>query len=338
MIETNIELAPFTTFGVPAKAAKLAHVQTAGELEALLSENDPTHEPLLILGGGSNVLFTRDWPGLVVRNEIKGIDAYELEGDEEVLVTAGAGVNWHDLVLWTLKHGFFGLENLSLIPGCVGAAPIQNIGAYGVEIKDTFEELVALNLETKQPTVFFREDCEFGYRDSIFKRFGKGRYVILSVTFRLTKHPKLNISYGAIGDTLEAMGVLNPTPKDVSKAVVSIRQSKLPDPKEIGNGGSFFKNPEIPQAQFDDLEAEYPGIPSYPAPNGQIKVPAGWLIDKAGWKGHRNGEVGVHAKQALVLVNYGKGTGAQIWALAQEIMADIEKKYGIALTPEVNII
>lgn len=271
-------------------------------------------------------------------NAIKGISIADSD-NEYTLVKAGAGEVWHEFVLHCIDHNLGGIENLSLIPGSVGASPMQNIGAYGVEIKDVFVELEALNIETKQVEVFKHEDCQFGYRESVFKRALKGKYIILNVTYRLTnKGHQLKTSYGAIQGELEARKIDSPTIKDISDVVIAIRQSKLPDPKEIGNAGSFFKNPVVEREVLNQILEEYPDAPNYPAPNGQVKLAAGWLIDQAGWKGKTFNQYGVHKKQALVLVNYENASGNDIFQLSEEILRDILNKFGVKLEREVNII
>lgn len=331
----NVSLKPYTTFGIEARSRYFIDIQTVEELvEALAQSGD---QEILILGGGSNMLLTKDFPGLAIRISIPGITIVREEGDD-VWVKAGAGVVWHQLVLQTLGMDLCGLENLSLIPGFVGASPMQNIGAYGVEIKDVMDELEAVHRTTGERKIFRNEDCRFGYRESIFKHELKGQYVIVSVTFRLSRVPKLHIAYGDIQKTLQEMGVTEITPKAVSDAVIHIRQSKLPDPAVLGNAGSFFKNPEIPRAQYDDLKAVHSDLPGYPAGEGRVKVPAGWLIERAGWKGYRDGAVGVHDRQALVIVNFGGATGAQVRDLSAKVQASVFEKYGINLQPEVNFI
>lgn len=334
-IKENISLKPFNTFGFDVSARYFCEVESATELKQVLVKN--TTAPLLFLGGGSNVLLLQDFPGLVIKINIQGIQV-EAEDSTTVTVSAGAGVVWHSLVLHTLQQGWGGLENMSLIPGTVGAAPMQNIGAYGAEIKDSFVLLKALNRETLEVETFDREQCRFGYRESYFKHEGKDRYVILEVHFRLQKNPVVNTTYGAIKDTLAEMGIDRPTVKDVSNAVIHIRKSKLPDPAEIGNSGSFFKNPEIPKIQYEGLKVIYPDMPSYPIDEATVKVPAGWLIEHTGWKGQRFGAVGVHARQALVLVHYGGGKGEEIKALAERIQGAVTEKFGIRISPEVNFI
>lgn len=336
-VEKNVSLRPFNTFGIDATARFFAEVRTVDELRAVIQAPMLREMPLLLLGGGSNVLLTRDFDGLVVRIAIPGKKIVR-ETDTHVWLHVGAGENWHELVLFCLENNFAGLENLSLIPGSVGASPMQNIGAYGVEIKDVFDSLDALDLQTGDLRTFTHAECRFGYRESIFKHEAKGRYAIVGVTFRLDKTPAFHIGYGDIQKTLTEMGVQELTIQAVSEAVVRIRRSKLPDPARLGNAGSFFKNPEIPKNQFDDLKTQFPAMPGYPTSDTTVKVPAGWLIEQAGWKGHREGPVGVHDRQALVLVNYGGGTGDQIRALAENVQASVREKFGIGLTAEVNFI
>lgn len=292
----------------------------------------------MVLGGGSNILFTRDYPGTIICNRIGGIEMQDAS-DNTVLVTAGAGMEWHKLVTECVRQGLGGIENLALIPGTCGAAPIQNIGAYGVELKDVFYCLRALDVRTHKIHTLHVEDCQFGYRDSIFKTDQKGRYIILNITLQLNKAPhKVKTEYGAIQDALADKGITQPGIADVMEAVIHIRSTKLPDPKVTGNAGSFFKNPEIPEAQAQALKAQYPGLVSYPAAPGYQKLAAGWLIEHCGWKGHRAGDAGVHPKQALVLVNYGNASGHDIVQLARKIQDSVESTFGIKLTPEVNIL
>jgi len=335
-LQENISLKPFTTFGIDQKAKFFTSVGTLSELKAALLAAKEKQLPVFILGGGSNILLTRDIEGLVIKLEIKGIHLVKEEGDQ-LWVEVGAGEMWHELVQHSIAQDWAGLENLSLIPGTVGASPMQNIGAYGVEIKDVFESLQAMHRETLVMHSFDAAACQFGYRESVFKQTLKDQYVITSVTFRLTKTANFHLEYGAIREVLASNGVDQPSIRDISNAVIQIRQSKLPDPKEIGNAGSFFKNPTIPTTQFDTLKASFPSIPGYPSTEG-VKVAAGWLIEQAGWKGKRIGDVGVHAKQALVLVNYGGGSGEEIKSLSQQIQASVFDKFGIQLHPEVNFI
>ncbi len=335
-LQENISLKPLTTFGIDQKAHFFTTVSTLTELKEALVFAKEKQLPAFILGGGSNILLTRDIEGLVIKLEIKGINLVKEEGDQ-LWVEVGAGEMWHELVLHSIAQDWAGLENLSLIPGTVGASPMQNIGAYGVEIKDVFDSLQAMHRETLEMHSFDAEACQFGYRESVFKQTLKDQFVITSVTFRLSKTPNFHLEYGAIQEVLTTNGVVQPTIRAISDAVIQIRQSKLPDPKEIGNAGSFFKNPTITTAQFDRLKASYPSIPGYPSAEG-VKVAAGWLIEQAGWKGKRIGDVGVHAKQALVLVNYGGGTGEEIKKLSEQIQASVLEKFGIHLNPEVNFI
>lgn len=335
MLQENINLAPLTTFGVQANSHYFAIFSSTEELCALLKE--VKGRELLILGGGSNILFIKDFEGVTLKNEIKGMEVIK-EAADAIFLKVGAGENWHHLVQHTVEKGWGGIENLSLIPGSVGASPMQNIGAYGVEIKDVFESLEAVEIETGITRTFTTEECEFGYRESVFKRALKGRYVITSVTYRLTKEPRLNTSYGAIENELKNRGITSPTLKDISEVVIAIRQSKLPDPKDIGSGGSFFKNPIISKARYLAIKEEYDNIPSYRIDKETVKVPAGWLIDTAGWKGKRFGNYGVYDKQALVLVNYSNAKGHDIYQLSKDIITDVFNKYGIELEREVNII
>ncbi len=335
-IQESISLKPFTTFGIDQKAKYFTRVGTLSELKAALLAAKEKQLPVFILGGGSNILLTRDIDALVIKLEIKGINLVKEEGDQ-LFVEVGAGEMWHELVLHSIAQDWAGLENLSLIPGTVGASPMQNIGAYGVEIKDVFDSLQAMHRETLEMHSFDAKACQFGYRESVFKQTLKDQYVITSVTFRLSKTPKFHLEYGAIREVLAANGIEQPSIRAISDAVIQIRQSKLPDPKEIGNAGSFFKNPTISNTQFEALKAAYPSIPGYPSAEG-VKVAAGWLIEQAGWKGKRVGDVGVHTKQALVLVNYGGGSGKELKNLSEQIQASVFEKFGIHLQPEVNFI
>ena len=333
----DVSLRPYNTFGMEVKARYFATFSTVTELQQLLQLPEVQNLPKLVLGGGSNILFTQDFAGLVLKNNIRGIQVMELD-DEYCLVKAGSGEAWHDLVIYTLEQGLGGLENLSLIPGTVGAAPLQNIGAYGVELKDVFEHLEAVHVASGELHFFTAEQCKFGYRESIFKHEVKGQYIVVSVTLRLRKKPIFNTSYGAISQTLAAMQVAELNARAISEAVCQIRRSKLPDPAQIGNAGSFFKNPEISAGQFQELQQQFPNIPSYPTTPGMVKVPAGWLIEQAGWKGRRFEAYGVHKDQALVLVNYGGAQGNQVKILAHQIIDSVQEKFGINLQPEVNII
>lgn len=336
--DENRSLKPFNTFGIDATARYFTEAESFWDVQNILSSEQFRQVPKLFLGGGSNVLFTGNFDGLVVLIRIKGIKKVR-EDATHTWLRVGAGVNWHNFVLYTIDRNLGGIENLSLIPGTVGAAPMQNIGAYGVEIKDTFDSLEAIEMATGQIHTFTNAECRFGYRESVFKHELKGQYIITSVTFRLTRNPTVfNTSYGDIERTLREMSITETTLRAVSEAVIHIRQSKLPDPREIGNAGSFFKNPIIPQAQFNTLAKSYPDLPSYPAGEGFVKIPAGWLIEQAGWKGVRVGNVGVHKRQALVLVNYGHGMGTELQQLAQNIQLSVQDKYGINLQTEVNFV
>ena len=336
MIQQNISLLPYNTFGIAARAACFTEVFSVVELQSALQSGI---QPVLILGGGSNMLLTKDVPGLVIKNAIGGITLVGTEANT-VLVKVGGGVVWHDFVCWAVEKGYGGVENLSLIPGTVGAAPVQNIGAYGVELKDVFVELEAVELSSGRIQVFDRDICRFGYRDSIFKKENKGKYGITSVTFALTRqeHYQLNISYGDIQKTLEKHGIAHPSIADVSRAIIQIRSSKLPDPAKIGNCGSFLKNPETSRAILDKIRTSHPNVVSYDLPDGRVKIPAGWLIEQCGWKGKRVGNTGCYEKQALVLVNYGGATGVEVSNLAYAIIESVEKTFGIRLEPEVNIL
>ncbi len=336
-VQTNVSLKPYNTFGIDATAKFFVEVSSIEELQDMLQNPEYQGIERLILGGGSNLLLTKDFDGIVIKITIKGIEKYE-EDEQNIWLKVGAGEVWHDLVMYCVNHNYAGVENLSLIPGTVGAAPMQNIGAYGVEIKEVFESLEAIEIKTRKSRIFTKEECQFGYRESIFKHAIKGEYVIVNVNFKLSKIPVYHVEYGAIKDTLAEMGIEQLSIKAISDAVISIRQSKLPNPAEIGNAGSFFKNPEIPKAQFDLLKEQFPTIPSYPVNELMVKVPAGWLIEQAGWKGQRFGNIGVHAKQALVLVNFGGGKGNEIKQLSQKIQDSIKEKFGIQLHAEVNFV
>jgi UDP-N-acetylmuramate dehydrogenase len=335
LIQHNVNLKPFNTFGMDVRALDFVEITAESEIPELLRLINRYEGPVLFLGGGSNILFTKDYEGLVVKITTKGIEIVDQDA-EFVYARSVAGENWDDFVQYCVRHNYGGVENLSLIPGNVGSSPIQNIGAYGVEIKDTFYMLDAVSLRTGEFREFLAEECAFGYRSSVFKYELKGQYLILSVTFRLRKRPLLNTSYGAIPAELEVMGE-TPSVKSVAQAVINIRRSKLPDPKEIGNAGSFFKNPVVNEMQFKELKARFPEMPAYPAENGS-KLAAGWLIEQCGWKGFREGDAGVHARQALVLVNYGKATGHEVYGLAIRIMESVKEKFNVVLEPEVNVV
>ncbi|WP_298763573.1 UDP-N-acetylmuramate dehydrogenase [uncultured Polaribacter sp.] len=330
----NISLKKYNTFGIDVSAKRFISITSVYELQELLK----IEKDIFLISGGSNMLLTKDIEKLVVHIAIEGI-SIDKEDENCVHLTVNAGENWHDFVLWCVNNNFGGIENLSLIPGNVGTCPIQNIGAYGVEVKDTITKVEALEIKTGKLVSFSNTDCKFGYRDSIFKTSHKGKYILTAVGFKLTKQKHLlNTSYGAIETQLALNNIKKPTLKNISDAVIAIRKSKLPDPKEIGNSGSFFKNPVISKALFLEIQKENPNIPSYKISETEIKVPAGWLIEQAGFKGKRFGAYGVHEKQALVLVNYGNATGLEIFQLAKKIQAAILKQFKISLEIEVNII
>jgi UDP-N-acetylmuramate dehydrogenase len=341
MIKENFSLKEYNTFGIDATAQYFSTFNSVEQLTVLLeSKKLITHHSLLItfiLGGGSNILLTKNVEGLVLKNEIKGIEKIS-EDENYIYVKAGAGENWHQLVLYCINNNLAGIENLSLIPGNVGASPMQNIGAYGVELKDVFYELEAFYLPERKLVKFSLGDCEFGYRESVFKRKFKDQFVIINVTYRLFKTPRFNTSYGAIEQELQAMGVQELSIRSISQAVINIRSSKLPDPAVIGNAGSFFKNPEIDLEQFEVLKISFPDIVGYILNDEQVKLAAGWLIEQCGWKGYRKGDAGCHAKQALVLVNYGHAKGSDILHLSEDIIASVKGKFNVLLEREVNII
>jgi UDP-N-acetylmuramate dehydrogenase len=334
MIKHNVDLQAYNTFGLSATAESFVEINSFNDLTNLPLKSTDDH---LILGGGSNILFTQNPKGLVLKNNLKGIEIVR-ENDEFVFIKAAAGEVWHQFVLHCIANNWAGVENLSLIPGSVGASPMQNIGAYGVEIKDVFEELEAFHLDSKELHRFNTEECQFGYRESVFKRRLKGQYFITSVTYRLRKKAIINSSYGAISTELEKVGISNPTIKDISDAVIAIRSSKLPNPKEIGNAGSFFKNPVITMELFLQLKEKHPAIPSYPIDAHSVKIPAGWLIEQDGWKGKTIENYGVHKNQALVLVNYGGAKGSDIYQLSTQIIESIQRNFGIELEREVNVL
>lgn len=327
----------YNTFGIEAKAKYFADVATIQDLRKVLVFRRQKDLPILFIGGGSNLLFVDNFSGIVLKLNLKGIEIIN-EDDDFVYVKAQGSENWHSFVEWTLENDFGGLENLSLIPGNVGTAPMQNIGAYGVEVKDYIQEVQTLALETGDERTFTNEECQFGYRESIFKNELKGQYVLVAVTFKLTKkNHQLHVDYGAIKQELELEQIAEPTIQEISNAVIKIRQSKLPDPSQIGNSGSFFKNPVITNEEFAEIEKNHPEISHYKTDSG-VKLAAGWLIEHAGWKGKRFGDAGVHDKQALVLVNYGNATGREIYDLSERIIEDVKAKYGVTLIREVNII
>ena len=334
-IHENFSLRSFNTFAVDAKARFFNEFSSTEELEEYLMFY--TQYPIFILGGGSNILFTTNYDGVVLKNNIKGIDLQHEDADY-VYVKVGAGENWHQFVLHCIKHNWAGVENLSLIPGNVGASPIQNIGAYGVELVDVFWSLEALHIKERRIHTFTPADCEFGYRDSIFKNRYKDDFAILSVTLQLKKRPVFHTSYGAITEELEKMGIKELNINAISQAVINIRSSKLPDPKTIPNAGSFFKNPEVPTEKYELLRSEFPDIVAYPLAKGTVKLAAAWMIEQCGWKGYRKGDAGCHGKQALVLVNYGNANGDEIYDLSDEILQSVNKKFGVLLEREVNIL
>lgn len=334
-LENHVSLKKMNTFGLDVYAQHFLKMHSPKEFITTLEDLNNTL-PILILGGGSNILLTRDFEGLVIKNEIKGIELLE-ENDDHVLLKIGAGENWHEFVIHCVAHKWYGVENLSLIPGTVGAAPIQNIGAYGAELKDAFVSLRAIRLRDGKLCEFNNADCQFAYRFSIFKSTYKNQFAILDVTLKLSKIPIFNTSYFALQEALAERKNEPLSLKLISDTVIHIRESKLPDPKKIGNAGSFFKNPEIPLHQFEDLKKIFEKIPHFPADNG-VKIPAAWLIEQCGYKGKRIGDIGVHSQQALVLVNYGNGHGQAIADLASEIAQAVENKFGIPLETEVNII
>lgn len=332
----NFSLKEYNTFGIEAKAKQFVSVSNSEELIEVLKTNSST--PIFILGGGSNMLLTKDIDALVIHINLKGKKIIREDADY-AWVEGMAGENWHEFVLWTIEQGLGGLENLSLIPGNVGTTPIQNIGAYGVEIKDTFDHCTAISRKTGEEVTFDRDACKFDYRESIFKNEAKDQFVIAKVVYKLTKrNHKKNTSYGAIEQELASNNIIHPTLKDISNAVIAIRNSKLPNPKELGNSGSFFKNPIVPIAEFKKIQSQFPDMPFYKISDTEVKVPAGWLIETAGFKGKKFGDAGIHSKQALVLVNYGNATGNEIWELSKHIQQTIWDKFGLKIEAEVNII
>ncbi len=335
MFQKNISLKPYNTFGIEVKADRFISISSLAQLMDIISQE----KDIFLLSGGSNILLTKNITKPVIHINLKGIEIIEDPKEKNsVFIKVQSGENWHEFVLWCIANDFGGIENLSLIPGNVGTSPMQNIGAYGVEIKDVFHELEAIEIATNQIKKFNKNSCNFGYRESIFKNSEKNKYIIITVTFKLTKNThKLNTSYGAIQNELHAKNVKNPTINDVSNAVIAIRNSKLPDPKKIGNCGSFFKNPILSSKQYAILKQEYPEIPSYYISDELIKVPAGWLVEQCGFKGKRFGDAGVHKNQALVLVNYNNATGMEIFELAQKILKSVRQKFNIDLEIEVNI-
>jgi UDP-N-acetylmuramate dehydrogenase len=336
VLQENISLKPFNTFGVAVSSNFFAEIFNESDLKGLLGQEIIKQQKLLVLGGGSNLLFTRNFDGLVLKISITGISA--VTRNEEVLVTAGAGVVWNDLVNYCVNSGFAGIENLSLIPGTVGASPIQNIGAYGVELKDVFHSCKAYEIASGEERVFNFDDCKFDYRDSVFKNELKDQYIITAVTFKLSTNAGINTQYGAIQAELLSRNIASPTIADISKVVSDIRVSKLPDPSTIGNAGSFFKNPIIERPAFEQLLAKFPDVVNYPAPGNKIKLAAGWLIEQSGFKGKVVGQTGTWKNQALVLVNHGSATGQEVYAFSEEIIKTVYAKFGVRLEREVNIL
>ena len=337
-MKTNINLQPYNSFGFDAVAKQFVEINEVNDLQTLIKSGALPRQKTLILSGGNNILFQNEvFDGLVIYINTKGIEIIK-EGGNEVVVRAQAGEDWPDFVRFCVGKGWHGVENLAHIPGKVGAAPVQNIGAYGMELKDSFAQCEAMDLVTGETKVFTKEECRFGYRESVFKGELKGRYVITSVDFLLKKDAPLNLEYGNIKAYLEENGIPRPTLQQLHDVICTIRDAKLPDVKQIGSAGSFFKNPVIERAQFETLLKEYPTMPHYDEPNGKVKVPAGWLIEQAGWKGWRNEHVGVYDKQALVLVHYGGGKGQDIVQLANRIQESVEEKFGIRISPEVNFV
>lgn len=337
IIHENYSLKKLNTFGINATARYFTELSSVDDFKQLFSDKNYSTIPKLILGGGSNILFTTNFDGIVLKNNLKGIEVVK-EDENHYYVKAAAGEVWHEFVMHCVTNNYAGLENLSLIPGNVGASPMQNIGAYGVEIKDSFYELEALHIADNTIHTFNNNDCKFGYRESVFKHEHKNKFVITSVIFKLLKKPLFNTSYGAIEKELQEMGIKETSIQAISKAVCNIRSSKLPNPKEIGNAGSFFKNPEISAAQHQLLKEKFPTIVSYDLPNGNVKLAAGWLIEQCGWKGKTMGDAGVHKLQSLVLVNYNNATGNEIYNLSQQIMDAVKEKFDVSLEREVNII
>ena len=337
LIKENVSIKAFNTFGIDSKSRYLAHCRSVDDVQEAVEFAREKKNRLLVLGGGSNVLLTSDVDGVVLKPELEGIEVVKTD-DQHVYVKVGAGVNWHLFVMYCVDENLGGVENLSLIPGNCGASPMQNIGAYGVEIKDVFHELVALNRNTGELLKFSNSDCEFGYRQSVFKSKYKDQYIILSVTYRLKKTPSFNTTYGAVEAELARMQVSTPSLRAVSDAIIHIRQSKLPDPAKIGNAGSFFKNPVITKHHHDELKKEFPSLVSFPAAEEMMKLAAGWLIESCGWKGYRDGDAGCYPLQALVLVNYGTATGQDIYDLSSQIIHSVQEKFQVTLEREVNII
>lgn len=330
-------LKPYNTFGITVFCDYFVEINSINEFRELTKNDIYQNNEKLIIGGGSNLLFTKDFKGIVIKNNLKGKQVVS-ENEESVIVKIAAGENWHQFVMWCIDNGFCGLENLSLIPGCVGASPMQNIGAYGVEIKELFVELDAYDMKDGSLRTFYKADCNFGYRESVFKHAYKNQFFIGSVSFRLRKNPIVNVSYGAISAELESAGIINPTIKDVSNAVIRIRKSKLPDPAETGNAGSFFKNPEVSSSIYSGIMEKFPDLVAYPLPNGNFKLAAGWLIEQCGLKGHEHNGAAVHLKQALVLINKNNCSGNDVYELSSYVMRKVFDKFGVTLEREVNIV
>jgi UDP-N-acetylmuramate dehydrogenase len=335
-ILSNYSLKKYHTFGTDVYANYFTEINSVEEFKELQKESIYKNNSFLILGGGSNLLFTKNYAGLVIKNNLHGIEIIK-EDEDFVFIKAAAGENWHGFVLYCVNNNYGGVENLSLIPGCVGASPMQNIGAYGVEIKDVCFEVNAIDVKTGEEKTFSNNDCKFGYRESVFKHIYKNKYLITSVVFKLNKKPVFNTSYGAIEQELKTMGVTQHSVKAISDAVINIRSSKLPDPAKIGNAGSFFKNPEVSQQKYDELKMQFPNLVAYALDNGNYKLAAGWLIEQCGFKGNRFGDAGVHVNQALVLVNYGAASGGEIYNLSQQVLDAVQNTFGVSLEREVNI-
>lgn len=336
IIEHNKSLAEFTTFGVNVKAKYFVEITTVSELQELMNDALWQQEPHYILGGGSNILFTKDYKGIIVHNNIKGISV-DHESEDHMLVNVAAGEDWHDFVMWSVKQNLWGIENLALIPGTVGASPVQNIGAYGVEAKNTIEQVTVINMTSGKIEMLDNIECDFGYRNSIFKQQPE-KYIVVSVQFKLSKIPILNLEYGAIVDKLAEQNITDPSALDMAQTVIAIRQSKLPNVGEIGMAGSFFKNPITTMEHAQQLLQQYSSLRFFPLDDGSVKIPAGWIIETMGYKGIREGNVGTYEKHALVLVNYGGATGSEVWDFAQKIMNDAQKTFDIRLEPEVIIL
>lgn len=332
----NCSLLPYNTFGMDVKASRFVEYASVEELRGLWNAEREAVARALHIGGGSNLLFASDYEGLILHSAIKGYTVVK-ETEEEVEVRVGAGEVWDDFVAYTVANGWYGAENLSLIPGEVGASAVQNIGAYGVEAKDLIVSVDTFGLETGEERRFMQEECRYAYRESVFKQELKGKYAVTFVTYRLKKHPVFHLEYGNIRAELEKQGCQVDL-ENVRRIIIAIRQAKLPDPKVLGNAGSFFMNPVVPKMQFEALLVQYPDMPHYPVDDAHVKIPAGWMIDRCGWKGKRVGHAGVHEKQALVLVNCGGATGKEVMHLAEEIVASVRERFGVTVRPEVNYI